>query len=128
MKPTYTIQHADSRHYIAQIVMNAPAGHVVTISEPTRSNDQNRLLWPLLDCLAQQVDWHGQKLEAEDWKHVLTSSLKKQRVVPGIDGGFVVMGQSTSRMSKPEFSDLLELLYAFGAQYGVNFGGDHGAR
>lgn len=124
MKPTYTIMHADSRRFIAQQIMQAPAGHVVTISEPTRSNDQNRLLWPLLDCLAKQVDWHGQKLSAEDWKHVLTSSLKKQRVVPGIDGGFVVMGQSTSRMGKAEFSELIELLYAFGAQYNVNFGGE----
>lgn len=124
MNPTYSIGHADSRRYIANLVMQAPVGHVVTISEATRSNDQNRLLWPLLDCLAKQVNWHGQKLSASDWKHVLTSSLKKQRVVPGIDGGFVVMGQSTSRMGKAEFSELIELLYAFGAQHNVNFGGE----
>ncbi len=123
MKPTYTIGHADSRRYIANLVMQAPVGHVVTISEATRSLDQNSLLWPLLDCLAKQITWHGQKLTSDDWKHVLTSSLKKQRVVPGIDGGFVVMGLSTSRMGKGEFSELVELIYAFGAQHGVEFGG-----
>ncbi len=124
MKPTFTIMHADSRRFIAQQVMQAPVGHVVTISEATRSNDQNRLLWPLLTCLAEQIVWHGQKLSADDWKHVLTSSLKKQRVVPGIDGGFVVMGLSTSKMGKAEFSELLELLYAFGSQHGVSFGSE----
>ena len=124
MKPTYTIMHADSRRFIAQQVMQAPVGHVVTISEATRSNDQNRLLWPLLGCLAKQVDWHGQKLSDDDWKNVLTSSLKKQRVVPGIDGGFVVMGQSTSKMGKAEFSELVELTLAFGAQHNVTFGGE----
>lgn len=123
MKPTYTIAHADSRRYIANLVMNAPAGHVVTISEATRTNEQNRLLWPLLTCLAQQITWHGQKLTPDDWKHMLTSTLKKQRVVPGIDGGFVVMGLSTSQMSKADFSELVELIYAFGAQHNVNFGG-----
>lgn len=124
MKPTFTIMHADSRRYIANLVMQAPAGHVVTISEATRTNEQNRLLWPLLTCLAKQITWHGQKLTPDDWKHMLTSSLKKQRVVPGIDGGFVVMGLSTSKMSKADFSELVELIYAFGAQHNVNFGSE----
>jgi len=41
--------------------------------------------------------------------------------VPGIDGGFVVLGLSTSKMSKEEMSELLELALAFGAQKGVVF-------
>jgi hypothetical protein len=41
--------------------------------------------------------------------------------VPGIDGGFVVLGSSTSRMDKSEMSELLELIGAFGAQQGVEF-------
>ena len=55
------------------------------------------------------------------WKDVFTSSLKKQDVVPGLDGGFVVLGLSTSEMTKQEMSDLLELMAAFGAQQGVQF-------
>jgi hypothetical protein len=41
--------------------------------------------------------------------------------VPGLDGGFVVCGQSTSKMTKSEFSELLELIAAFGANNGVKF-------
>lgn len=91
------------------------------VGEETRSSDQNRLLWAMLGDVSRQVVWHGQKLSPEDWKHVFSASMKKQRAVPGIDGGFVVLGQSTSRMSKAEFSELCDLIQAFGAQQGVEF-------
>ena len=94
---------------------------VVTIAPETRSTDQNRKLWACLTDIAEQVDWYGQKLSAEDWKHVLTASQKKQRAVQGIDDGFVVLGQSTSKMTVQEMSELLELAMSFGAQQGIKF-------
>lgn len=104
-------------------ILAAPEGYVVTLAEPTRTLDQNSLLWPLLTDVSKQVDWYGNKLTADEWKDVFSAALKKQKVVPGLDGGFVVCGQSTSRMSKREFSDLVELIYAFGAERGVVFSG-----
>ncbi len=104
-------------------ILAAPEGYVVTLAEPTRTLDQNSLLWPLLTEVSKQVDWYGNKLTADEWKDVFSAALKKQKVVPGLDGGFVVCGQSTSRMSKREFSDLVELIYAFGAERGVVFSG-----
>jgi hypothetical protein len=82
-------------------------------------------MWAMLEEVSKQVDWYGQKLDAEDWKHVFTASLKKQRTVPGIDGGFVVLGQSTSKMSKAELGELLDLITAFGVQRGVQFKDEH---
>jgi hypothetical protein len=82
---------------------------------------QNAKLWATLGDIAKQVDWYGRKLSPEEWKMVLSASLKKQDVVPGIDGGFVVMALSTSKMTKREMSDLIELAQAFGAQKGVKF-------
>lgn len=53
---------------------------------------------------------------------MFTASLRKARVVPGIDpGSFVLLGLHTSAMSKEEMSMLLELIYAFGAEHGVVF-------
>lgn len=97
----------------------APEGWYVRIQDATRTLEQNALLWPLLQRLSDQIDWYGQKLTAEEWKDVLTASLKGQKAVPGIDGGFVVCGQSTSKMGKREFSDLIELIHAFAASKGV---------
>lgn len=52
---------------------------------------------------------------------MLTAGLKRQQVVPGIDGGFVVLGTSTRNMTKSEMGDLIELIYAFGAEHGVRW-------
>ena len=99
------------------------AGHRLdlTIKKEKRTSEQNRKLWAALGEIASQVEWYGEKLTAEDWKHILSASLRKQRAVPGIDGGFVVLGLSTSKMTKEEMSELLELAIAFGAQQGVKF-------
>jgi hypothetical protein len=94
---------------------------VVEIKPETRTLAQNARLWAMLTDVAKQVNWYGRKLSEEEWKHVFTASLAKQDVVPGIDGGFVVLGKSTSKMTKPEMSELQQLIEAFGAQQGVRF-------
>lgn len=95
---------------------------MVTFKEPTRSLEQNAKLWACLTDVANQVDWYGKKLTAEDWKCVFSASLRNTRVVPTIDGdGFVPLGMSTSKMSKAEMSALIELIHAFGADRGVEF-------
>lgn len=123
-KKTFVLAHPEARHRCVQFIRDdAPAGYCVTISEPTRTLNQNAALWARLGDVAAQVIWHGQRLNSASWKTIFTASLKKQNVVPGIDGGFVVMGSSTSNMTKSELADLLELISAFGAQHGVRFGG-----
>ena len=99
------------------------AGHrmVVEVKPETRSLAQNARLWAMLTDISKQVDWYGRKLTPEEWTHVFTASLTKQDVVPGLDGGFVVLGKSTSSMTKGEMSELQELMQAFGAQQSVRF-------
>lgn len=121
-KRTFVLAHDQARQNAARFVLNdAPAGYCVTVSEPTRSLEQNALMWPLLEKLAAHIVWHGAKLSADDWKDMLTASLRKQRAAPGIAGGFVVFGERTRVYSKAQFSELIELIYAFGAQHGVTF-------
>ena len=124
MKLTFTLAPAPhpARQNAAKAVLEAPEGFVVTIQEPTRNLEQNARLWASLTEVSRQVDWHGNHLTPEEWKDVFSAALKRQKVVPGIDGGFVVIGARTSKMGKREFGELLELVYAFGAQHGVQFG------
>ena len=101
-------------------IRGLPDGTRVEFKGPRRSLDANALLWARLADIANQVVWYGQKLTAEDWKDVLSASLRKARVVPGIDAGtFVPLGMRTSDMSKAEFGALLDLVDAFAAQQGV---------
>lgn len=106
---------------IKNIIIDSGKPMIVEIKKSTRSLEQNSRLWASLAEVSEQVNWHGRTLTPEEWKHVFTASLKRQDVVQGLDGGFVVLGQSTSNMTKAELSDLLELIYAFGAEHGVKF-------
>ena len=102
-------------------ISQAPEGYVCIVKEATRSLEQNARLWAMLTDVSNQVDWYGQTLTPEEWKCVLTAAMKKQKVVPGIDGGFVVIGARTSKMGVREMGELMELIEAFGAQQGVRF-------
>ncbi|WP_252108818.1 MULTISPECIES: recombination protein NinB [unclassified Halomonas] len=104
----------------------APVEVALRHQEDKRSLSQNKKLWPMLGDVASQVQWpmNGAMgyLAAEDWKDILTAGLdSEQRVTPGINGGFVMLGRRTSRMRKAEFAALIELIYAFGSEHGVQW-------
>lgn len=98
-------------------------------AKPSRTLDQNAKLWAVLHDISRQVRWYvdgkEQLLDPEEWKHILTAGLRKhQRIAQGVEGGFVILGQRTSRMSIGEMSELIELALAFGAQQGVVWSND----
>ena len=102
--------------YLSSYVGNGPAEIRWRRPESQRSQEQNDRMWAMLTDVSRQVNWYGQKLEPEEWKDVFTASLKRQKVVPGIDGGFVILGMRTSKMSIRLMSELIELMNAFGSQ------------
>ena len=110
------LAHAEARRRAMQAVAEAPEGWRVVVEPPKRNLEQNAALWARLGEIAERVVWHGQRLDAAEWKDVFTAALKRQKVVPGLEGGFVVLGSSTSKMSKPEFGDLLTLVEAWCAE------------
>lgn len=125
MKQLFVMAHQEARRRAVMAIQNAPDGYVVKITPPTRTLEANAAMWAALNDVAQQVVWHGRKLDTESWKHIFSSSLKKQDVVPNLDNtGFVVLGQSTSKFTKGEMGDMLELIHSFGAERGVVFGDD----
>jgi hypothetical protein len=104
-------------------VRSAPWGTRITFQEAKRSSDQNAKMWAMLTEVARQVEWHGQRLSADDWKLVFLAALKAElRIVPNLDGtGFVQLGRSSSDLSVSEMADLIDLIAAFGARQGVTF-------
>lgn len=117
-----TIMNDGDRERACAWVRKAPPGTSLTFKVNKRTLDQNALLWSLLGDVSRQVDWYGRKLSSDDWKDVFTASLRRARVVPGIDPGtYVPLGMRTSDMTKDECSQLIELILAFGAEHGVRF-------
>jgi hypothetical protein len=116
--------HPMSRRNAVQAVQAAPDGYAVSIGEQTRNLDQNAAMWPILDAFSEQLQWpvNGKMttLTAEEWKDILSAAFRKeQRVAMGLDGGFVMLGQRTSKFGKREFSEWLEFLHATAADRGV---------
>jgi len=118
----FVLSHAQARQNALQAVRAAGEGWVVEIKPPTRTLDQNARMWAMLIDISEQVVWHGRKLDAENWKHVFTSSLKQLDVVPNLENtGFVALGMSTSKMNRREMGELMELMQAFAEERGVRF-------
>jgi len=87
-----------------------------------RNGAQNDRLNAMCGDVAKQVVWHGQRLTRDDWRHMFVASFRKgQKVVPGIDGGFVVLGASSRQLTEAECSECLELIAAFGAEHNVQW-------
>lgn len=112
---------AHNRKQLVEDVEHAPDGHIVEIREPKRSDAQNRLMWELLTAISRQVKWDGETLEPEEWKDLITAVLKKQKVCRGLEGGIVVIGSRTSKMTVTEMNEVIEYAYAWGTDAGVRF-------
>ncbi|HQD64145.1 MAG TPA: recombination protein NinB [Casimicrobium huifangae] len=110
--------------FACQILQHPGKAARVRVEEcqPTRTLDQNAKLQVLCGEVASQVEWHGRWLSKDDWRHMFVAAYRKeQRIVPGVNGGFVVLGDSSRRLSIGECSDVIELIHAFGAEHGVQF-------
>lgn len=118
-----TLRNKADRERASRWIDKAPFGTRVEFKASKRSPPQNDRMWAMLTDIATQLKWHGISLAPDDWKLVFLDALKREaRFVPNIDGtGFVNLGRSSSDLSKEEMSELIELIFAFGAQHGVKF-------
>jgi len=112
---------------ITGIECNPRAPMVLELREETRTDKQNRLLWPLLKDLSDQVVWHGEKLSDTEWKDMITvlvnqSNGTQQKSAPAIDGGGrVYFGVRTSKSSRKYMVEVIEAIFWFGTEQGVKF-------
>lgn len=98
-----------------------PVEFVLRRPSDKRSNDQNKRLWAVLSDVAKQVEWYGRYLPKDAWKDIFSAALERQDVVPGLEGGFVMIGGRTSKMTKAKFAELLTLIDAFGIEHNVRW-------
>ena len=126
MKQTYVIQPEPhpARRRAMQAVADAAVGQKVTIADPTRTGDQNAIFHALCGDIAKSVEWMGKPRTAEAWKVLLVSghavaTKEGAEVVPGLEGEFVNIRESTAAMSKARGSSLIEYTMAFAATHGV---------
>jgi hypothetical protein len=106
-------------------LQDAPSGYIVTISEPRRSLDQNAHFHALISDIAKSgLKWAGKERSVEDWKALMVSAhavatKEAGEVVPGIEGEFVAIRESSARMSVARATSLIEYTLAFCANHGI---------
>jgi|TARA_B110000908_G_C10139979_1_gene396313 hypothetical protein len=120
----YSVDNKNVSGMISQIVQMINKGLFigpveVVLRRKARSQSQNKKMWPMLADVQKQVNWYDENLDTEDWKTMFMASLSKQRAIPGLDGGFVGLSRRSSLLNKEEFSQLIELIYAFGSERNV---------
>lgn len=124
-KRIFRLVHAEARRRAVAAVQDAPEGDVVTIAEPTRNSDQNAKFHALCSELAKSgLPWAGKPRNLDAWKVLLvsghaTATKEGSDMVPGIEGEFVNVRESTAAMSVRRSSSLIEYTLAFMAMHGV---------
>jgi hypothetical protein len=113
----FILAHSEARRRAIASVQSAPDGYVVEVHEPTRSLEQNAKFHALCTDLAG-TEWAGKPRDAAAWKVLLVSghavaTKHGAEIVPGLEGEFVNLRESTAKMSKARGSSLIEYAQAF---------------
>lgn len=120
MAQTVILNSASQRAFAKRMVDCAPAGAVMTVKEATRTTDQNALLWSVLSDISRAKP-EGRKHTPEVWKCLFMSACGHAvQFEMGLDGKPFPVGFRSSRLSKSQFSDLIEFIYSWCAEKGIS--------
>jgi len=114
------------RQRAVDAVWGAPDESVVTIAEPSRNGEQNAKFHALCGDLAKSgLPWAGKRRTLAEWKVLMVSghavaTKEGAEIVPGVEGEFVNIRESTALMSKRRGSSLIEYTVAFCAMHEIH--------
>ena len=86
-----------------------------------RTLPQNDRMWAMLTDVARQCEHAGRRYTPDQWKVLFMHACGREvQFIPALDSAtFIPWGQSSSDLSKHEMSDLIEFMFAWGAEHGV---------
>ncbi len=107
----------------AKWVTQAPAGTRVEFKAAKRSLEQNSRMWAMLTDVATQKEHAGRRYTPDQWKILFMHACGREvQFIPALDNStFIPWGQSSSNLSKQEMTDLIEFIFAWGAENSVTF-------
>jgi hypothetical protein len=98
---------------------------VLQLKPQTRNLPQNAKLHAMLGEIASQKEWAGKKRDTDTWKRLMVAAWCRAKgeaieFLPAIDGqGVDIVFKRTSELDKAECAELIEFVYAWAAQSGV---------
>ena len=124
-KKTFVLINPAVRANAFAALRDAMEGDFVTIGPKTRSTDQNAKFHAMLTDLSRSpMKWAGKRRSVDEWKALIISghsvaSDNKGEVIPGLEGEFVAIRESSASMSVRRAASLIEYLMAFCVSNGV---------
>ena len=124
-RKVFFLAHDQARRGAAEYCRTAPEGWMVVFSERTRTLDQNAKFHALCTDISKSgIAWAGKQRTAAQWKVLLVSghavaTKHESDIVPGLEGEFINLRESTALMSKKRGSSLIEYSVAWCAQNNV---------
>jgi len=103
-----------------RLIDAAPHGAVLNVRPARRTNDQNKLMWSLLSQISMAKP-EGRCLTPDVWKSLFLHALDhSQRFEMALDGkGMVPVGFRSSKLSKDQFSALIDTIHEYAARHGI---------
>jgi hypothetical protein len=127
----FSLVHDTARQMAVRAVTRAPAGYVVEVKPKTRTLDQNAKLHAMFTDIARQIGFHGKRRTPAEWKvifisgHAVATGLGAD-IVPGLEGEFVNIRESSAQMGVKRLNSLIEYVTAWAADNEVRFSGSEG--
>ena len=120
------ILRSDYQRTLAKrLVDGSPVDSVVTFREATRSLEQNAKMWPMLSDISR-AEPKGWKFTNDEWKLIMMHGCGWEvQFLPGLDGRPFPQEFRSSKLSVKQMSDLIEFMYAFGSEHGVEWSEPH---
>lgn len=110
------------RDFAKRLIDTAEDNEVMRLGKPTRSEDQNDKLHPMIRDIQRQVPGMETFSEKDIRLRFLNALGTELRFLPMLEGeGVFPVGLSSSELTKDQFSALIELIYAFGAKHDVRW-------
>lgn len=122
---TFILANDRVRAAAEEALRNAPADFSVTLAPRTRSNDQNAMFHAICDDIAKSGHlFAGKPRSASVWKVLLISGHAAatgdgNEVVPGLEGEFVNIRESSARMSVKRAKSLIDYTLAYCDMNGI---------
>ena len=103
-----------------RLIDAAPDGAELNVREATRTPAQNSKMHAMLSDISRAKPM-GRAHDTETWKCLFLDECKfKPKWIPSLDGdGVVNTGYRSSKLTKSEMGDVIECMYAFGAEHGI---------
>lgn len=120
---------ANACQYVASIVPDNDRPMVVEVKPITRTLEQSAKFHAMCGEVSRKLTYMGRVLTQEQWKvlfisgHAIATN-QPCDVIPGIEGEFCNIRESSARMGVMRMSSLIEYVYAYAIGQGVKFSAD----